>query len=174
MSPHIEFLIEEKKIVRILQPQLCLLIQQNIQNHPEALPYLLHYEDQMYLSLQTITDRRRREKIFNLLQKHQLGQRVDLTLLPNPLRSLIQPPPPSLNIVHASLLGAGMGLIFGILGMALGALVMTIAGLSNSTVFGVGFTAASFIIFAALGWIGTTIFLWPKVQANPLARRPAR
>ena len=167
-SDHIDALIAEAKLLRILRPDIRQRVEHALQREDLACGYVVEAQGQIYLSLDSITDAQERQGVYELIQRYQLGERVSLQGLPKTLRPLLQPEATRLGrLMGALILGAFWGLACGILALALAILLENIFALFGSEsiqLFGMGFTAVAFVIFSTLGWVGGTLALWRRWQ----------
>jgi hypothetical protein len=164
MSPsELNTLVQDKQLLRILQPHLCQKIELAIQKHPDKRVYVVQDQDRIYLCLRSIQDRQQRALAYDLVQRFQIGEPVDLRTLPEALRLLVQPENSHRGTIFGALfLGAAIGIICGVLGLAVSALLVAIFGDVENAFVGVQLTAVSFILCSVLGWSGATFYIWHK------------
>jgi hypothetical protein len=164
----VEQLVQDNRLLRILRPNLQKAIERAAAAHREASHYLVRCEGQLYLSFDSISDAAQRRYIYHLVHQYQLGENVDLRPLPPPLRQLLQPGLTRTGRLLGSLLiSAFVGLIIGVLAMAVGLLALTgtglLANVATMRLAGLEMTAVLFVVFGALGWAGGTIVTWHKL-----------
>ncbi|MCP4428610.1 MAG: hypothetical protein GY803_29340 [Chloroflexi bacterium] len=148
---------DEGKLVCILQPEIKARLQRLIATSAsETRPYLVESGDQVYISIADIENETQRRRVHDLIQRYQIGLNVDLSGLPNPLRQLLQPQPPTKTLRALAFCGM-MGLALGILAMAVSILAIAAVELALQVTLdefsGMQITAVSFVIFSVLGWI---------------------
>ncbi|MCP4361848.1 MAG: hypothetical protein GY796_27870 [Chloroflexi bacterium] len=160
----ITMMVEERRLLRILQPSLQQKIEKSIRYDPHRQEMIVYHNNELYLSLQNIDDSRHREQAYQLIQQYQIDNSVDLSKLPIALRTCLQPRHVRrTRLMGAVVIGAVVGIAFGLMSMALGVLLLSIIGLTDE-LFGIGVTvtAVIFVIACAAGWITATVYLWRK------------
>ncbi|MCA9959398.1 MAG: hypothetical protein R3E31_08795 [Chloroflexota bacterium] len=169
-AAEIDHLVAEGKLLRLLQPDVKATVEKALRQHNEAHTYVLESDGELYLSFHTIEDTQQRQRIYQLIQRHQTGERVNLNALPAYLKQLLQPELTwTGRFLGAVLLGTFGGIALGILAMAVSILIFNILGLVTSQVkieyAGMGVTAVTFIIFSVLGWAASTILAWRRLRS---------
>ncbi|MBE2198312.1 MAG: hypothetical protein IAE79_06850 [Anaerolinea sp.] len=174
MNPYsvveIEHLIAEGKLLRLLQPDIKATVEKALQQHDEARAYVVENGNELYLSFLTIQDTQQRERIYQLVQRYQTGEQINLSVLPVYLKQLLQPELTGVGrLLGAVLLGAFAGVAVGILAMAVSTLALNLLGLVMDQVSvefaGMRITAVIFIIFSALGWTAGAIIAWRRLRS---------
>ncbi len=165
----LEYLLKEKKMVRILRADLKARIAVLLMEHEELRPFIIRNENEFYLNLTSIADPKKRRQIYNLLQRYQLGESVSLNLLPPPLQPLVHTQTsPTSRILGIIIMGSVAGVISGVLAMAIGILAAAAfelaTGVRTSGLAGIETTAIFFILFGALGWLFSAVFLWRRLR----------
>lgn len=156
----LEQLLDERFIVRILQPSLQKQIEQSIKYDPEAASFIFTYEDQMYLSLKSIASEEKRQEVYNIIQRFQIDENINLQEIPAGLRGYLQTSKERRGrFIVAIGLGALSGVMLGLMGMAIGVLILSIFGLINDGV-GIAIPVVAFIACCTLGWFFATYYLW--------------
>ena len=122
-------LIAEHKLLRILSPD----VSQQIKSHRRS-PYVIEYDKQIYLSLEHILDDKQRQYYYQAIQRHQAGQNVDLMTLPHELQRILQPNlvPPT-RFWEPLIIGGIVGLVIGVLAMAVGTLFLNVTAVTLET-----------------------------------------
>lgn len=162
----VDLLIEQRKILRILQPPLRDQIETAVRQTPSLSSYVTYHDGELYLSLQTLSSAQQREKAYYLIQQYQLDNNTDLQKLPNGLRACLQPIRRSKGrFVGSVVVGALLGVVIGLMGMAVSVLLVAITGFGDEVV-GVAITGLSFAVFSTLGWVGATFYLWRIRQSD--------
>lgn len=146
-------------LVRILQPSLQKQIESSIKLTPELQPYILYFQGNLYLSLESVSVSQR-ETVYDVIQNYQIDESVSLQTVPASLRACLQS---SRNrrgrFMGAVAIGAVLGIILGLMGMAVGVLVLSVIGLTDDVV-GMAVTAVTFVACCAVGWFVATYYLW--------------
>jgi hypothetical protein len=166
-SRQLESLIAECKLLRILNPQL----KSRIRQHQGHSPYLIQYDNEIYLSLQHIEEQKERQYYYRLIQRYQSDQAVDLRTLPGELQQILQPDIYPQPFFWAPLiLGGVVGLVLGVLGMAVGMLFWNAStftfGNSDPELINIQIPTLTFVFFSAFGWIITSFFAWRRLKKN--------
>jgi hypothetical protein len=160
----------EEKLLRVLQPDILKRIRQcQATSWQKIDPFVLEHNEAVYFSLLNVKDAEQRHQVVQKIQQWQLGIDVDLSGLPRPLHQLLQPHRAlSQRLMRVLILGAIAGTIAGVLAMAISIIVISVAELALGTSFdvfgGMQITAVSFVIFAVLGWMAATPFLWNRLD----------
>lgn len=159
-------LVAEKRIVRILQPDLQERLRLSLRQ-PRRHPNIIQYHDQIYLSLHTLRSAQEREAAFSCLRRLQLGESVDLMGLPGSLRRLLNPngDAASRKITHFSI-SLAMGVLVGMMAMAMGVLALTMAGVSMETPTGLQLSAIIFVLGMLVGWSMAAAVLWMRTRGK--------
>lgn len=174
MNPYsvveIEHLIAEGKLLRLLQPDIKATVEKALHQHDDARAYVVENGNELYLSFVTIQDTQQRERIYQLVQRYQTGEQINLSVLPVYLKQLLQPELTGVGrLLGAVLLGAFAGVVVGILAMAVSTLALNLLGLVMDQVSvefaGMRITAVIFIIFSALGWGAGAIIAWRRLRS---------
>lgn len=166
LSPNrLEMLIAECKLLCILQPQLRNRISQSQENSP----FVVQHGNQVYLSLEHIEEHKEREYYYQLIQRFQSGQEVNLVTLPIELQRILQPESyPQPFFWGPLILGGGVGLAVGVLGMAVGMLFWNATavtfGTADPEVFNVQVPTLIFVLFSAVGWAATSFIAWRRMK----------
>lgn len=158
---NIEALLEERQVVRILQPTLRRQVEEAIQLNPALNQYVLSSQGEIYLKLNSIPNPQRRGQFYDLVQRYQIDPDVNLEKLPNGLRACLQAKTHRQGrLMGAIVLGALAGILLGLIGMALSVLLTSMVGLAHVPWEMV--TAITFVVCLALGWAAATYYLWYK------------
>lgn len=166
-SHNIDQLVAEDKLLRILRSDLREQVEQAVEAGSEGHQYVLKYKDHLYLSCAQIKDPQQRKRVYHLLQRYQLGERVDLTPLPPELQRLLRPKLTRVGRFLGSLLiGGAVGVASGVLAMSVSILLVTMSEWLRTRPFldfaGMGFTAVTFVIFCLLGWVAGAFIAWHR------------
>jgi hypothetical protein len=159
----------EGKLLRVLRPDVLDRIKRCLATSRQRIePFIVEVNGAIYFSLMSMTDPAQREQAVRKIRKWQTGVDVDLSGLPRPLHQLLQPHRAiSQRLLRSVLLGGILGTIIGVLAMALSIVLVSIAELALGTtaeMFGdMQITAVSFIIFAVLGWMVATPWVWHRL-----------
>ena len=154
--------IADYKLLRIFTPEL----KRRIQLHHLHSPYVVEYKQQVFLSLEHIVDAQKRAFYYRQIQCYQMDQEVDLAILPIELQQILHPdlmPPPL--FWGPLIVGAIVGLIVGVLAMAIGMLFVnaTAVPFGNSTdTINLQIPIITFVFSAAIGWIVTSMIVWRR------------
>jgi hypothetical protein len=162
LVPSPEKLVAEHKLLRLLAPELI----EQIQRHHLHSNYIIARNDQLYLSLEHITDAKQREYYYQLIQCYQIGRKVNLRTLPSELQQILHSDlvPPSL-FWGSLMVGAVAGLIVGVLAMAIGMLLLNVTAVTlgrNAETFNLQAPTIIFVFFAALGWSLASVVIWRR------------
>lgn len=161
---HMTALINEKKVIRIVNPQLQNEIEARFANGRKQ-ANIIHYRGQMYLSLQKILDSKKREKVFSLLRCYQIDPTINIDSLPHFLQIILGKSASERNTFVASLtISTFLGGLSGILALALCVIGLMVGGVSTYSESGMKITAASFAIGSILGCVICTAVLWLRFQ----------
>lgn len=161
---NIELLLEQRQVVRILQPSLRYQVEEAVQVNPSLHRYVLPYQGELYLLLTGISDAQRRGQIYDLVQRYQIDPTTELDKVPNGLRACLQAQKHrQARLMGAFALGALVGVLLGLIGMALSVLATAVLGLADGA-DGTWemITAVTFVVCSALGWAAATYYLWYK------------
>lgn len=157
-------LVDEWKVVRILQPALIERVTTAVYRHG-AHPYVLQFNGQFYLDLHTIPYDKQRKQIYYLLRKLQLGEEIDMSLLPIWLQQILEPRPASRSqLAGSATVGMAVGLLSGVMAIAVGVLLMAVTGADQMNEQGLPNSAVVFIIATIIGWLTTTAVLWRQMR----------
>ncbi|HRQ37455.1 MAG TPA: hypothetical protein PLD25_06025 [Chloroflexota bacterium] len=158
---NVDFLLEQRQVVRILQPALRQQVEQAIQVNPSLNSYVWSHQGELYLLLTSINDANRRGQIYDLIQRYQIDPSTNLDMAPRGLRACLQTQSHRQGRrMGAFALGAVVGVMLGLIGMALSVLVTAVWGLGGIAWERV--TAVTFVVCLALGWAAATYYLWYK------------
>lgn len=172
-ASEIETLVAQEQLLRILRPDLQQHIQAMITKVQN--PYVVQHEGHIYLRLDGL-EANNRHTIYQLIQRLQVGEDVNLAALPDSLRGLLEPEPGKMSrFIGALLFGGSGGIALGVVGMAVGILITAvyelITRLPVEKLMGMDLSAVFFITFCALGWAGTTLFFWRRQR--PFGKTPS-
>ena len=160
----------EEKLLRVLQPDILNRIRQcQATSQQKIEPFVVENNKVVYFSLLNIEDAEQRHQVMRKIQQWQMGIDVDLSCLPRPLHQILEPHRAlSQRLMCVLVLGGISGTIAGILAMAISIIIVSVAELVLGTTlnaFGdMQITAVSFVIFAVLGWMVSTPFLWNRLD----------
>jgi hypothetical protein len=158
-SLEVDRLIEQRMILRILQPDLQKQIEDSIENDPELASFVVYYDGKLYLSLESIADREEREQIYSIIQSFQIDDSASLNRVPANFRAFLHAAKNrQRRFIGAVAMGALSGIVLGLMGMAIGVLVLSITGLADN-VAGMAITAVTFVACCAVGWFMATYYL---------------
>ena len=159
---NLQQLIDGKQVMRIMQPALIEQVKTAV-SPPTPHPHILFYNGNYYLTLHQIRDERQREKTFHLLRQMQLGEEIDTTRLPTSIRRIFQANATSTKTLSGSLtVSLFIGIVCGLMAMAIGVLILTTAGGKTETASGMQTTAVIFIIASVICWLIATFVIWAK------------
>ncbi len=162
MPADIDHLLDQRKVLRILQPTLRQQIENALRRNPALTDYVVYHRSEMYLSLESIHNAERRAQFYDLIQWYQIDPDVDLHKLPSGLRACLQPKQNRQGrLMGALVLGALAGILLGLMGMAVGVLVTAVFGMPNENVETMVVTV-TFIICCTFGWAAATYYFWHK------------
>ena len=157
-------LIEERKIIRIVKPQLQSEIESRMSNGRYQ-SNIIHHRGQLFLSLQKITNLEKREALFSLLRRYQIDENINIDLLPNFIREILGEPTQGSNHFVSSLtISTFLGGVSGILALALAVIGLMIAGVPTVSEMGMRLTALAFAAGCVLGCIFCTLALWTRLR----------
>jgi hypothetical protein len=162
---HIDQLVEAYQLVRILEPSVRRQIEQVVQKNPDQQAYLQYHQGNLYLSLNSINNPKRRSHIYHQIQQYQIDPTTSLEQLPDELYLCFYAHPPRLPVGRAILVGAGIGILCGLIGMALGIMLTAMLGTSDNY-GGFAMTAVIFVLGCTLGWAGATLYFWRHSQSG--------
>lgn len=167
-SAEINHLIAEEKLLRLLRPDVIATVRRALQQHDVQDDVIVN-GDELYLSFLAIGDAAQRQHLYRLIQRHQMGERVNLDMLPGHLRRLLQPELTGMGrLLGALLLGASGGIIIGVLAMAISILLVNLLDLLIGSIrnefAGMGITAVTFVVFSFLGWGASTMIAWRRLR----------
>jgi hypothetical protein len=172
LSPlEVERLAQEGELLRVLRPNLRAKIERGLVLNSQAAAYVVQSNGEIYLSFTCISDKYQRQQAYQLIQRYQLGEPVDLSPLPEPLHHLIQPKPTYMERFTAALiLGGVLGTLIGVLAMAISIQAIAATELITGTAVD-GFanlqvSAIIFVIFSVVGWVVVTAFIWHKFRPH--------
>ncbi len=158
---NVDLLLEQRQVVRILQPSLRQQVEQAIQVNPSLSSYVWPHQGELYLLLTSINDAHRRGQVYDLIQRYQIDPTTDLDKAPHGLRVCLQPHRHRQGRrMGAFALGAVVGVMLGLIGMALSVVVTAVLGMGGTTWERI--TAVTFVVCSALGWAAATYYLWHK------------
>jgi hypothetical protein len=161
---------DEGKLLRVLQPDVLERIKDCLATSRQKVePFIVESNGAIYFSLMSMRDPEQRQRAIHKIQQWQVGVDVDLSSLPRPLHQLLQPHRAiSQRLLRVALLSGIVGIIAGILAMALSIFAVSVAELVFGTTpeaFGdMQITAVAFVIFAVLGWIVVTPLIWNRLD----------
>lgn len=158
---NVDLLLEQRQVVRILQPSLRQQVEQAIQVNPSLSSYVWPHQGELYLLLTSINDAHRRGQVYDLIQRYQIDPTTDLDKAPHGLRVCLQPHRHRQGRrMGAFALGAVVGVMLGLIGMALSVVITAVLGMGGTTWERI--TAVTFVVCSALGWAAATYYLWHK------------
>lgn len=164
-TDEIHKLVAEGKLLRILRPDLKEKIQRAVMAGAPAHPYIVQYDGEIYLAFYNIRDPYQRELAYRLVQQMQAGGEINLSQLPAPLRTILEPGLISRNrLSTAFALCAFIGTISGVIGMAISVLVTTVLSTPVSHFAGMDITAVVFVVFCVLGWFTSAMLVWARFK----------
>lgn len=169
ISPnHLDKLVADYKLLRILTPSL----KKQVEKYQSEHHLVIEHGNQLYLSLEHIADQKQREHVYQLIQRHQIGQPVELSVLPGELQDILQPGGRRTPLFWGPfLVGGVVGLIIGVLMMAVGTLFMNVSAVTLNAAatpepINLQIPTIIFVFFAAFSWIITSWFAWLRVKRN--------
>lgn len=160
----------EGLLLRILKPDIKRRLLRSLDSSPhEIQPYVATSGEQVYISFARIGNEAQRQQANFLIRQYQVGAKVDLGSLPAPLHRLLQPDSVRPGFSSQVLaLGGIAGVVIGILAMAVSILATAATELlfqvSLNEFSGIQITAVAFVIFAVIGWLLATIYLWRRLK----------
>lgn len=154
----INLLLDQYKVLRILQPRLRQQIERVSKQNPALQNYVLYHQGELYLSLEEIENMQRREQTYAIIQSYQIDGNINLEAIPAGLYACLAPKRNRRGrLVGALTLGALVALVIGLVGMAVALLFTAVFNLTDPMTSGVTFIAA-----AAIGWAAGTYYFWYK------------
>ena len=182
MVTNLQQLIDKKQVLRVMQPELIERVKiacteqrtgwrlESQSNLVGQHPNILHVNDTYYFSLHTIRNEQRREQIFHMLKRLQIGENVDVARLPRTFQQIVQPNYKGSSPLFGSMtLSLIVGVFFGLCAMAIGILFMTIAGASPVGIAGAQKAPIIFVVATFIGWLVATAVIWAKSNAAAAA-----
>lgn len=177
-TSEIQTLIDERRLLRILRPDLKENIEHavaagdydNSQLAGQILEHVIEHNGEIYLTFENIIDRNQREQAYYLVQQLQMGGMIDTALLPASLRSILEPGSARRNrrsITFAFCVLAGIA--SGVTAMAISVLITTIMNTPYGHFAGMDITAIVFLVFCVLGWLSSAVIAWAKAR-KPVVR----
>ena len=134
--------------------------------------------ESIYLSLREIPDKVQRQDLSWAVLRLQMGAQLSPQELPEPLRTALSPVAGSPSpLILALTLGAVIGVIGGVLVMAIVGLAVTILNVPTDSYVSIMATAIAFVLSGAFIGIGATTYFWRKftrktaVSPKPLLRK---
>lgn len=162
---NLQQLIDERKVMRVMQPDLLAKVKTAVRRH-SAHPHVMQFNGQLYLNLHTIKNEYRRERIFCLLRKLQIGEEIDVMQLPPWLQQIVEPGQATRRqLIGSATAGILIGIASGILVMAIGVLIMAMIGTATVNETGMQNTAVVFVVATIVGWVAATVGLWWQQRA---------
>lgn len=170
---HINSLIEDKKIIRIVKPKLQIEIEERAKNG-RFQSHIIHHRGQLFLSLQKIADDSKREKVFATLRSYQVDKNVNIDTLPRFIRAILgeSTHETTTNFISSLTISTFLGGVSGILALALCVIGLMVAGVPTVSEAGMKITATAFAAGSLLGCLFCTAVLW--LRANPSALKPEK
>lgn len=158
----VEQLVDDKQIIRILQPELLQRLSERNENGHLTGPFIT-FHGQLFLSLQKIRNAEERERVFYLLRDYQLGNKINMSMLPRSIRAALtgQPTKSELNTKNM-LLGLLGGALVGVFSLVLCLFISTISGSTLVSGNGMQIAMIAFSVGTLLGSIGTSFLLWQR------------
>lgn len=161
----VDALIDDKQIIRIMQPKLLEEMWERFENGRSATP-VLSFKGQLFISLQKIRNQDERERVFFLLRDYQLGQTINMALLPRSIHAALTGSKVApVNLASALTIGLVAGIAFGIFMLVLTMMILTIGGRSIFTEMGLQISTAVFI-FGTLTGCAASTFLFQRKNDN--------
>lgn len=164
---HINMLVEEKKIIRILQPELQAQIESRLTNDQAATNVFIH-QGQLFLSLQNIKSEENREAVFSLVRHLQIRNLpAESDQLPDPINQLLSGKKitsSSSHFVTSLTLSTFLGGISGVLALALAVIVLMVAGIETESETASQITAIVFAVGSILGCAICTLVIWYRLN----------
>jgi hypothetical protein len=157
---NLQQMIDKKQVIRILKPELIGQLQTAVSQH-RMHPNILQFNDNFYISLKSIRDDSHRDRVFSLLRKMQIDDNIDLSAVSGSIRPLSSQSNPLAGSIALSVI---IGIIFGALAMAIGVLIMTIAGTGTEATFGLQTKAVIFTVATVICWIISTVFIFARTK----------
>lgn len=180
-TDEIQRLIAEGKLLRILRPDLRENIQRLIRvdasDNPRVVGHVVghvvdHVVDhvvvhrgEIYLSFQGIDDSGERELVYHLVQQLQAGAVIDMALLPEPLRVILEPGHVRRSRLAAAFMLCGLtGVASGVVALAISVLATTVLSMPVAHFAGMEVTAIVFVVFCVLGWFASAVIVWARFK----------
>lgn len=164
----------EENLVRILNPEVAECAEKAAARIPAAQAYLVRHKNHLYIDLDALPNSYRREQVFRLLQRYQIGDDIDMRLLPPDLRQLLEPSRPSKSrFVFVLMVSVAVGILCGLTAMASSVLAnAAIELITNSpapkAATDMDMGVVSFVLFGALGSGASAIFVWRHTENWPV------
>jgi hypothetical protein len=168
-STNLQEQVTAHTVVRVLQPALAEQLQSRLHKEPLLSEYIIYQDKQIYLSLQHIQDSRERDQIYQQIMAFQIRREGEgnLRQLPSPFREMLAPQYQQMwNLLKSFAIGGIVGIVVGILAMAVVALGITVGVVTEETGIGLGLSAISFLVFAVLGSLGSSILVWKQLNQS--------
>lgn len=154
----INLLLDQYKVLRILQPSLRQQIERVSKQNPALQNYVLYHQGELYLSLEEIENLQRREQTYAIIQSYQIDTSIELDQIPAGLYACLAPKRNRRGrLVGAMTLGALGGLLVGLAGITLALLFTAVFNITDPMTSGI-----TFIATATIGWAAGTYYFWYK------------
>ena len=119
--------------------------------------------EQVYLSLREVDSDSERQALSWAVLRLQMGADLNPKELPEPLQTALSHKKIGLSpLIQALVWGSAMGVIGGVLVMAIVGLVVTILNIPPDSYVGVTANAVAFVLSSALIGVSTTIYFWRR------------
>ena len=149
-----------------MQPELLQKVKTAVSQHAHH-PHIFQHNGQYYLTLHQIRSDNLRERTFHLLRKMQIGEDIDLAKLPVSIRRIIHPHSTPVRSLTSNLtMSIAIGMMLGLMAMAIGMLFVTIFGSTGMSNNGIQTTSIIFVVSCVISWLVTTAILQFRKKSN--------
>jgi hypothetical protein len=160
----INALIEDKQIIRIVQPTLHEQLMERVKNGRFS-NQIIYHQGHLFLSLQKITDPQERENTFLLLRDYQIGKEIDLNDLPNAIHAAITGSDHyESNFITSLTISTFAGSFIGIFTLAFSIIFLMVLGVSLFSDAGIRIATIFFAGGALLGCTGFMFRFWQRIK----------
>jgi hypothetical protein len=163
LTPPIPQSVEENELLLITHPILREQLLQARMVDEFSARSVIQRGEQVYLSLREISDPFQRRNINWAILRLQMGATLTPKELPEPLKTaLTAVAQNSSPLIDALIWGSVIGVVGGVLVMAVVGLVITILNVPVESYVGITATGVAFVLAGTFIGLSTTIYLWRK------------